>query len=204
MIANLEYLNVPTAIIVAVMIFIVVSNVVGELLKLKGILAPEFMRIRDWRKRKKQERETMRQVPQMLENVQRTLDEFNSYYSADNIGKRNHWMENVNCKLKQDDALIQELEKKLDKNNEITLSLLIDHKRNTIIGFSSKVIDPQCPVTREEFNRVFKIYAEYENIIEENGLVNGEVDIAIRIIQEAYEEHLRNHSFVEDIRGYNM
>ena len=44
--------------------------------------------------------------------------------------------------------------------------------------------------------------AEYEEIIKDNDLQNGEVDIAIHIIREAYENHLRNGSFVEDVRGY--
>ena len=44
--------------------------------------------------------------------------------------------------------------------------------------------------------------AVYEEIIKDNGLQNGEVDIAIRIIREAYENNLRNRSFVEDVRGY--
>ena len=59
-------------------------------------------------------------------------------------------------------------------------------------------------VTREQFKRAFKIYAEYEDIIKDNGFTNGEVDIAIRIIREAYENHLRNHTFVEDVRGYTV
>lgn len=33
-------------------------------------------------------------------------------------------------------------------------------------------------------------------------MTNGEVDIAIRIIKEAYENHMRNHTFIENIRGY--
>lgn len=57
-------------------------------------------------------------------------------------------------------------------------------------------------MTREQFKRVFRLYAEYEEIIKDNDLQNGEVDIAIRIIREAYENHLRNGSFVEDVRGY--
>lgn len=35
-------------------------------------------------------------------------------------------------------------------------------------------------------------------------MTNGEVDIAIRIIKESYEKHMRHHSFVEDIRGYDI
>ena len=57
-------------------------------------------------------------------------------------------------------------------------------------------------MTREQFTRIFRIYKEYEEIIQESGLTNGEVDIAIRIIREAYENNLRNGSFIEDVRGY--
>lgn len=58
--------------------------------------------------------------------------------------------------------------------------------------------------TKEQFNRIFKIYEEYEVLIKANGMTNGEVDIAIRIIREAYENHMRDHTFIEDIRGYNV
>ena len=99
---------------------------------------------------------------------------------------------------------MRELNEKLDKNNADTLSLLIDGKRNTIIDFASKVIDENYPVTREQFNRIFKIYEEYEKIIENNNLTNGEVDIAYRIIKESYENHMKNHTFIENIRGYDI
>ena len=75
-------------------------------------------------------------------------------------------------------------------------------KRSSIISFASYCVCPDNPVTREQFKRVFRIYAEYEEIIKDNGLQNGEVDIAIRIIREAYENNLRNRSFVEDVRCY--
>ena len=48
----------------------------------------------------------------------------------------------------------------------------------------------------------FKIYDEYEAILEKYGKTNGEVEISIRIIREAYETHMRNHTFIEDVRGY--
>lgn len=67
-----------------------------------------------------------------------------------------------------------------------------------IIDFASFVSNDDHPVTKEQFKRIFKLHKEYEGIITSNGLTNGEVDIAIRIISEAYEKHLRTHSFVED------
>ena len=56
---------------------------------------------------------------------------------------------------------------------------------------------------REEFNRIFKVHKKYEDFLEEHSMTNGEVDIAYRIIKDSYERHMRNHNFVEDIRGYN-
>ena len=32
-------------------------------------------------------------------------------------------------------------------------------------------------------------------------MTNGEIDINYQIIKESYEEHLRNHTFIEDVRG---
>ena len=75
-------------------------------------------------------------------------------------------------------------------------------ERNAIISFASLVIDESKPVTREQFNRIFKVHQEYESIIESNGMTNGEVDIALSIIKESYEKHMRNHTFVEGARGY--
>jgi hypothetical protein len=58
------------------------------------------------------------------------------------------------------------------------------------------------PVSREAFNRIFKIYNEYEAILEKYEKTNGEVEVSIRIIRDAYEAHMRNHTFIEDSRGY--
>ena len=58
--------------------------------------------------------------------------------------------------------------------------------------------DENIPVTREQFNRILKMYNDYERIIEENGMTNGEVDIAHSIIVKAYKKHMENHTFVED------
>ena len=148
-------------------------------------------------------------MSETISDVKRLLTDINSHYSADNIAMRDGWMREVNKhiadseeKRKEQDSLMRELSEKLDKNNADTLSLLIENKRSAIIDFAQRAIDDKCPMTREQFNRVFKTYKEYEEIIENNGLTNGEVDIAYRIITEAYENHMRNHTFVEDIRGY--
>lgn len=202
MLEYLEYLNLPVKIGVAIVGLFLISQVIGELIELKGKTVPEIIKIRKYFARKKKERQTMRDMVQTIDDVKKTLDELNMHYSTDNINMRDNWIKSVNSKLEQNDTYIKKLEQMLDKNNRDTLSLLVDSKRNSIINFASFVIDGKTPVTREQFNRIFKLYEEYEEIIKSNGMTNGEVDIAIRIIKESYECHMKSHTFVEDLKGY--
>ena len=202
MLNYIEYLNLPLWIAVGLVGLFLIMQIVGEILEFKGKVVPEFVKIRKRFARKRQERETLKVMPETLNEVKALLSEVNQHYNADNITKRDGWIQWVNSKASIYDTTLAELDKKMDKNNSITLSLLIDNKRNAIINFASKVTDEKFLVTREQFKRIFKIYEEYESIIKENGLTNGEVDIAIRIIQESYETHTKNHSFIEDVRGY--
>lgn len=202
MINYIEFLNVPTKVAIVLIGLFLVIQVIGELLEFKGKVVPEFVKIRKVFQRRKKERVLIHKMGETLDKVQITLNDLNQHYSTDNIRMRDDWIRLVNSKLEQYDKSISELDKKLDKNNSDTLSILIDNKRSSIINFASYVIDESKPVTREQFNRIFKLHQEYENIITSNGMTNGEVDIAIRIIKEAYENHMRNHTFIENIRGY--
>ena len=202
MITQLEYLNAPTIVIVVVVVFLVASNLIGSFLKLKGIITPEFMRLKDYFERKKKEREELRKIPAILSETQKTLSEVNAHYNTDRISMRDKWIETVNNKLDENDKAIKNIAEKLDKNNDITMSLWIDDKRDFLINFASKVTDENKPITREQFHRAFKIHHEYENAITNLGISNGECDIAMKIIHESYEKHMKNHTFLEDVRGY--
>jgi hypothetical protein len=221
MLNYIEYLGLPTTVAICLAVVFFIVQIIGEILELKGKVVPEFIKIRKYFNRKKKERQALtkmvvlldgyNQMSETITEVNRLLNDIDKHYSKDNIAMRDGWMKEVNEHIsdserrrKEQDDLMRELSDKMDKNNADTLSLLIDNKRNTIIDFASKVIDEKYPVTKEQFNRVFKIYKEYEEIIEEHKLTNGEVDIAIRIIQESYEQHMKNHTFIEDVRGYNI
>lgn len=221
MLNYLEYLNSPIKVTTFLVGVFLAIQIIGEILEFKGKVVPEFIKIRKYFARKKKERLALsqmtilldehNQMAQTIKEVNRVLADIDKHYSKDNIAMRDGWMKEVNehivnseKKRSEQDALMRELSEKLDRNNADTLAILIDNKRNTIIDFASYVVDDKCSVTREQFNRIFKLYKEYEEIIDQNGMTNGEVDIAYRIITEAYENHLKNHTFVENIRGYDM
>lgn len=202
MLNYIEYLNVPSQIAIALIAVLFVLQLIGEFLNFKGKAVPEIMNIRKYFARKKYERKVIRELPDTIQDLKNIVNNIDKHYSADNISMRDKWIDSVNKKLNMEDELVRDLNKKLDEANKDIVSILVDNKRNTIIDFASRVSNSSVLVTKEQFNRVFKIYKEYEDLISNNGLTNGEVDIAYRIIVESYEEHLSNHTFIEDTRGW--
>lgn len=181
----------------------IILNIIGEILEKKNKIVPEFMKIRKYFKRKKAEK-------QELKNFIRDMKEFTDgikvHYSPEALQVRNDWMTWVNNRAEIYDASVQELKDLKDdiaQNNVLTLDLYININRHRIIDFASKVANENILISQEEFNRIFKVYQDYEAVLEQHHMTNGEVDIAYRVIQDAYRERLRDHTFLEDVRGYN-
>lgn len=204
MITYIEYLNLPTKVAIFLVGLILLLNVLGEILEFKGVIVPEILKVRKFFARKKKERET-------LEKAAALLDEVNIHYNQDNISKRDDWMKWVNDRADVYDNSIIEISKNLesvaqalDSNTKMTEEMFVQSSRDRIIDFAAKAGDESSMVSREEFNRIFKVHDRYEEFLKEHNLTNGEIDIAYRIIRESYEKHMKNHSFIEDIRGYNV
>ena len=203
LISGIEFLGMPTTIALTLVAAFLIMQIIGEVLELIGKTVPEFVKVRKFFSRKKQER---KETAAMLQEVKQLLSDVNQHYSADNIAKRDSWMDWVNSRAKVYDAALgelTELKEALKSNNELTLDMYININRNRIIDFASKVNDGQCLVSREEYYRIFKIHEEYEETLKKYNKTNGEVDIAYRIIKESYEERMKHHSFIEDRRGWH-
>lgn len=195
--------------IIVIVLVLCMFQLIGEILEFKGKVVPEFMKIRKYFARKKEERENVPRMTaafntmtQQLKKTEKLISDFESHYSPEKIAERNNWMGGVNEKFEENDEWRKEISEMLKKNNEDTLQLRIESMRREIINFASYISDDAKPVTREQFNRIFNVHSKYEKIIEENGIENGEVDIAYRIINESYAKHLKEHTFIEDVRGY--
>ena len=206
MLGYIEYLNVPARIAVFIGGIFFVIQIIGEILEFKGKVVPEFIKIRKYFIRKK--RENFENI-QTLKNVQELLSEVNNHYSLDNITKRDKWMQWVNSRAEIYDSSIEKFKEALTEvvqvlkdNTKMTEEVFVQSSRDRIIDFATKVVDENAVVSREEFNRIFKVYKKYEEFLAERHLTNGEIDIAYHIIEEAYEKHMKNHTFIEDIRGY--
>lgn len=206
MINYIEYLGIPLKIAIVLVAIFFAMQAIGEFLEFKGKVVPEFFKIRKWLTRRKREKA---EAAQTLKDVQVLLNDVNGYYSVDNIAKRDGWMQWVNNRAEVYDESIKQLREALTEvvqalkdNTKLTEEMFIQSSRDRIIDFATKTSNENVMVSREEFNRIFKVYAKYEKYLKEHKMTNGEVDINYQIIKESYEQRLRDHAFTEDIRGY--
>ena len=207
MLGYLEYLKLPAAVAGAIVGILLVANLVGELLELKGKVVPEFMKLR---KRWKRKREEKREQAETLKEVKKLLADVNGHYSADNISKRDAWMGWVNSRAEVYDNSIVEIKDNLalvtaalQDNSKLTEELFVQSSRDRIIDFGILVADGEKIISREQFHRIFKVHEDYEKFLKKRGLKNGETDIAMRVINESYAAHMRERTFLEDVRGYD-
>ena len=207
MLGYIEYLKLPATVAGIIVGIILVANLVGELLELKGKVVPEFMKIRKYFKRKREEK---REQAETLKEVKKLLADVNGHYSADNISKRDAWMGWVNSRAEVYDNSIIEIKDNLalvtaalQDNSKLTEELFVQSSRDRIIDFGILVADGEKIISREQFHRIFKVHDDYEKFLKKRGLKNGETDIAMRVINESYATHMRERTFLEDVRGYN-
>ena len=206
MINYIEYLGIPLKIAIVLVAIFFAMQAIGEFLEFKGKVVPEFFKIRKWLTRRKREKA---EAAQTLKDVQVLLNDVNGHYLVDNIAERDGWMQWVNNRAEVYDESIKQLREALTEvvqalkdNTKLTEEMFIQSSRDRIIDFATKTSNENVMVSREEFNRIFKVYAKYEKYLKEHKMTNGEVDINYQIIKESYEQRLRDHAFTEDIRGY--
>ena len=100
------------------------------------------------------------------------------------LEKHDKWQYNEITKISQG---IDDIKDALLKDN-------IEKKRKSILDFCSSLSNNQKQ-NNEAFNDIFRTYAEYEQILKDNKLENGQAEESMKFIREKYQDKLRNGEF---------
>ena len=180
----IEFLGIPATIAIVLVGLFLILQIIGELCELKGKIVPEFLKIRKYFKRKKQEKEDTKQ---MIQDCKQALLEFNSHYNLESIAQRNNWMNGVDNSIRGNDELIQKLDGKMDKlleKNE-TLTTQLEQVKSKVLEneadrLRSELFDCGNRCRRrirlhpEEMEHIRTIYKKYSEVLHQNGLGEAE------------------------------
>lgn len=100
------------------------------------------------------------------------------------LEKHDKWQYNEISKISQG---IDDIKDTLLKDN-------IEKKRKSILDFCSSLSNNQKQ-NNEAFNDIFRTYAEYEQILKDNQMENGQAEESMKFIREKYQEKLRTGEF---------
>lgn len=178
-IKGIEFLGIPATIAIALVGLFLILQAIGELCELKGKIVPEFLKIRKYFKRKKQEKE---ETKQMIQECKQALLEFNSHYDPEHIAQRNNWMNGVDDSVRSNDELIHKLDGKMDKlleTNETLTTQLEQVKSNVLENeadrLRSELFDCGNRCRRhirlhpEEMEHIRAVYKKYSEVLHQNG-----------------------------------
>lgn len=118
-----------------------------------------------WMRQKREEHELLLQTSQKLQKKHQ--EDMNKFEDCDN-----------------------EIRNDLKKLTDMFIDKEINDMRWEINNFANKISDgKKC--NKDSFKHCIHTYEKYEKILKENNLENGEVEISIEIINEAYKQKLK-------------
>lgn len=82
-------------------------------------------------------------------------------------------------------------DEKINNLTDMFVDKEIDDLRYKILDFASSISSGK-KFNRESYDHILRIYAKYENILEEHNMENGLVEESVKYIQSSYQEVLKS------------
>lgn len=92
--------------------------------------------------------------------------------------------------VEKSDRRDDEISADIKKLTQMFIDKEIDDMRWEINNFAT-IVSAGQPCNKDSFTHCIHVYEKYEKILEENGLENGEVEISMEIINDAYKQKLK-------------
>ena len=121
-----------------------------------------------WMRQKREEHELLIQTSQNLAVLQKQRQE-----DVENSDRRD-----------------EEISSDIKKLTRMFVDKEIDDMRWEINNFATNVSEGK-PCNKDSFTHCIHMYEKYEKILEEHGMENGEVEISMELINEAYKQKLK-------------
>lgn len=92
--------------------------------------------------------------------------------------------------MKESDKHDEEMRNDIKRLTNMFIDKEINDMRWEINNFATKVSEGK-PCNKDSYKHCIHTYEKYEKLLEENGLENGEVEISMEIVNEAYKQKLK-------------
>ena len=175
---SIDYLSFFCALFTMMVAFAAIKKGVEEFCKTFEFETP-------WMRKAREKREYMEKVDQQLELLMQREESIEAKHSTD-VGQ----LEGVVGEVRESFTELQnQITALSNKIEQMELNKTIKKLRWDIINFASD-LPRRENIPLEQYNIIFNDIKEYEKIIEDNGLTNGQVESSVHVIKKRYEHDL--------------
>lgn len=175
---SIDYISFFCALFTMMVAFVTIKKGVEEFCKTFEFETP-------WMRKAREKREYMEKVDKQLELLMQREESIEAKHSTD-VGQ----LEGVVGEVRESFAELQnQITALSNKIEQMELNKTIKKLRWDIINFASD-LPRRENIPLEQYNIIFNDIKEYEKIIEDNGLTNGQVESSVHVIKKRYEHDL--------------
>ena len=175
---SIDYVSFFCALLTIMVGFVTIKKGVEEFCKTFGFETP-------WMKASREKREYMEKVNEQITLLMQREESMETKHSTD-VGQLEEVVAKVNESFAELQKQITALSNKIE---QMELNKTIKKLRWDIINFASD-LPRRENIPLEQYNIIFNYIKEYEKIIEDNGLTNGQVESSVYVIKKRYEHDL--------------
>ena len=175
---SIDYISFFCALFTIMVAFVAIKEGVEKFCKAFEFETP-------WMRKAREKREYMEKVNKQLELLMQREESIEAKHSTD-VGQ----LEGVVGEVRESFAELQnQITALSNKIEQMELNKTIKKLRWDIINFASDLPRREI-IPLEQYNIIFNYIKEYEKIIEDNGLTNGQVESSVHVIKKRYEHDL--------------
>lgn len=102
-------------------------------------------------------------------------------------------------KIQQMESHLFEITESLKSLTDTVIMIQIENKRAKLLNAPSIVSDLSKPVSAELYNDLFKTYYEYEVLLKNAGMENGQADLSMEVVKNSWVKRTEEGLFTESI-----
>ena len=93
---------------------------------------------------------------------------------------------------------LKDMNNKFNNLNDMLIELRLETMRGRILDFAPLAIDLKHPQSKERYTEIYKVHADYIQLIEQTGKKNNYETYNFELIEKSYEQRSINKLFTED------
>lgn len=174
---NLKDISLSTILLICVLLYLAYNEIKKK--------------IKEYKQEHNSELEEYHKTETLKENKEKTIN--------DRLTDLETYMGRDYKRIQQMESHLYEVSNTLESLLKSTRTKDIEDKRNKILNAPAAVIDINRPVSAEYYNNIFNTYDEYEKMLAEDGLENGQAEFSMKLVKSSWMQRAEAGMFTEQL-----